>query len=307
MPDRMCKGMICCILASTALLAQAPPAKPASPGDVVATIDGEKITRGKIQQLREILPQQFRQAASRMDNKQFLRSYAELLALSKLAEKEKVTEQAPYKDQLGFLRMNFLAQTYVDSLSKRIQPSQEDLLKYYNEHKSDYGEATVRGIYVAFSPDAGKADSSGGNAKKSVTEEEAQAKAQALLAELKNGSDFAELAKANSDDAATPEKATIKRASSGLPPDVTKAIFGLTPGEVSPAIRQPAGFYIFKLETLRTLPFEEVSVNIATVVQGMKMKEELDRIRNNIKISYDNESFFSSAPAPAPPPPPLRP
>ncbi len=303
---------LCLVVASAVLLlAQAPPPKRVEQDEVVATMDGEKLTPARIEELRESLPPQFRQAAGRMDNKQFLKSYAELLALSKLAEKEKTAELEPYKSQLAFLRMNFLAQTYVDHLSRQIHPSQEDLLKYYNEHKSEYEEASVRGIYVAFSPSTAKPEASSANAKKSVTEEQARAKAEGLRAQLKKGADFAKLAKENSDDASTADKGgdlgPLKRSSTSLPADVKNAIFGLKPGDISGPVRQPAGFYIFQLEKIRTLPFEEVSVNIAPMIQGIKMKEELDRIRNSIKITYDNESFFSHTERPAPPPNPLRP
>ncbi len=291
------------------LLAQTPPPKPVGGNEVVATVDGEKFTAARIQQLRESLPAQFRQVVSRMDNKQFLTSYAELLALSKLAEKEKLAEQEPYKGQFAFLRMNFLAQTYVEKLSKQIQPSQQDLLKYYDEHKGEYEEASVRAIYIAFSPSADKQDSS--NTKKPLKEEQAKAKAEALLAELKKGADFAKLAKENSDDTGSAEKGgdlgPIKHASSGIPADVKNAIFALKAGEVSQPLRQPAGFYLFKLENTRTLPFEEVAASITPMVQGMKMKEELDRIRSTVKVTYDNESFFQATPPPPAPATPIRP
>ena len=302
------------VVASVAFAAAQPPpatppaARPAGPGpnDVVATIDGEKITPARLLQLRNSLPSQFRQAASRMDNKTFLKSYAELLVLAKLAEKENIADHEPYKGQLAFMQMNFLAQTYVDHVSKQIKPSQEDLMKYYDEHKAEYEEAGVRAIYVSFSPSAGKQESSDPKAKKVLTEEQAKAKAEGLSAELKNGADFAKLAKENSDDSATAGKGgdlgAIKKVGTGIPADIKTAIFALKPGEVSSPIRQPAGFYIFKVESIRTVPFQEVAGNISPTVQGLKMKEELDRIMKSVKITYENESFFKVEPGDPPAP-----
>ncbi len=77
-------------MAQTPATLPAPGAKPIGPNDVVATVEGEKMTPARIQQLRDSLPAQFQQTASRMDNKAFLKSYGELMALFKLAEKEKL-------------------------------------------------------------------------------------------------------------------------------------------------------------------------------------------------------------------------
>jgi peptidyl-prolyl cis-trans isomerase C len=295
---------------SVLLMAQAPPAKPIAPDEVVATVEGEKITAGRLQQLRDSLPQQFQQAAKAMDNKTFLKNYAQLLVLARMAEKEKIADEEPYKGQLAFLRMNYLAQSYLDRTNKRIKPSQEDYLKYYDEHKADYEEGKVRDLYVAFSPNAGKQDSADPKAKKLLTEEQAKAKAEGLIAELENGADFAKLAMENSDDSATAGKGgdlgAIKRSSTGVPAELKQVIFGLKPGEIGGPVRQPAGFYIFKLESLRTIPFDEAAANVAPAVQGQKVREEMDRIMKSIKITYDNESFFSSTPATPSPKPPSK-
>ena len=302
--------------------AQTPPANPPAnaagkvrPDEVVATIEGEKFTAGRVQQLRGRVPPPFAQAVSRMNNKMFVKSYAELLALARRAEQEKLDEQDPYKDQLAFLRMNFLAQSYLNSMTRKISVSQAELEQYYNQHKSEYEEAGVKAIYIAFSPTAGKQPAADPQAKKPLTEDQAKAKAESLVAELKKGADFEKLARESSDDATSAKKGgsigAVKRNAGDIPSELRDAIFGLKAGEITAPVRQSAGFYIFKLDSIRTVPYTEVAANIGAIVQGQKVRAELDQILASAKVTYDSESFFSepapTPPPPAPPGPPARP
>ena len=304
-------------MAAALLGAQAPSPSPASaaakdvePEDVVATIGGVKVTAGMLQKLRSNLPPQFQQAVSRMNKKAFLKSYAELSTLARLAEKEEIPEREPYKDQLAFLRMNFLAQSYLAALNARIEVSPAELQKYYNDNKSNHEEALVRTIYVAFSPNADKQTNADPKAKKLLTEAEAKAKAENLAAQLRQGADFAKLAQENSDDATSAQKGGdlggIKKNSPGIPAEVKQFIFALQPGEISAPLRQPAGYYVFKLDSVRTTPFEEVRASLTSTVQSLKVKAEIDRILATVEITYDNEAYFTEAPA-APATPPAAP
>lgn len=299
-------GLLALTAATAALQTPAPPAATAGPDEVVVTVEGEKITPARLKQLRNSLIGPFQQAASTMDNKTFLENYGRLLKFSRLAEEEKLTEQVPYKDQLLALRMQFLAQAYLDSLSKRLQGSPEEMQQYYERRKADYEEAVVKAILIGFSPvAAAKKPGADPKAKIPLTEEQAKAKAEALAAELKKGADFAKLAKENSDDTPSAAKGgdlgVIRRNATGIPAALKDAIFGLAPGETSNPIRQPAGYYIFRQESTRATPYEEVAPSIATAVQGEKVRAEIQRISGTVQIQYDNPKFFESGPpAPAP-------
>jgi parvulin-like peptidyl-prolyl isomerase len=272
----------------------AAPANPSAPkrvkaDEVVATIDGEKITAGQIDRLRTGAPMQF-QAAARMNNRDFLKSVAGLLVLAKRAEQEKLDQQEPYKDQLEFLRLNFLANTYIGTLNTKIQVTPDELKKYYEEHQSEFEEAVVKAIYIAFSRSAGA------EGPPRLTEEAARAKAERLVQSLRNGADFAKLARENSDDTQSAEKggeiSPLKRNSAGVPAEIRNVVFALKPGEISSPVPQPAGFYIFKLERIQTASFDEVAANIATTVQGTKVQGELQRLLTNIRITHENEAYF---------------
>ena len=286
--------------------AQTPPAatpaapKKVSPDDVVATVEGVKVTAGMIDGLRAGAPPQF-QAATKLSNTEFLKGVAGLLVLSRLAEKEKVQELYPYKDQLEFLRLNFLANAYVANLNATVKVTPADIGKYYEEHKGDYEAAVARAIYISFS-NTGGTDPQG---RKRLTEVEAKAKAATLVAALRKEGDFAQAAKDQSDDAATAAKGgdigPLKRSSTGVPTEIREAVFNLKPGEISDPISQPNGYYIFKLEKLQTTPLEEAAPTLDEAVRGAKINAELQKLLANIKITHDNEAFFADPPAPGPP------
>jgi peptidyl-prolyl cis-trans isomerase C len=264
---------------------------------VVATINGEKITAGVIQSLRYGAAQQFQKAVDQ-NNKDFLKSVAGLWALSRLAEGENIIELEPYRHQWLFLRMNFLANAYLAHLNTKVKISQEEIQQYYEKNKAEYEEAMVRAIYIAFSRSGG-VDSQG---RKRLTEAEAKAKAAGLVARLRKGADFAQLAKEHSEDSSSAEKGGdiggIKRTSTGVPQEIRTAVFALQPGEVSEPVPQPAGYYILKVDQLKITPYEEAASSIATQLQTQKVQQEMQRILSSIQIEHVNEAFFADLPKP---------
>ncbi len=304
LPASFCRAAVLAASSSLVLSAQAPPAKPPVKSDeVVATVNGEKITAGMIQSLRNGAAQQF-QRATQQTNKEFLKSVAGLLALSRAADREKVNEQEPYRDQWLFLRMNFLANAYVSYLNTQVKITQQEIQEQFEKNKAEYEEATVRAIYIAFSKTGGT-DAQG---RPRLTEAEAKAKAEKLAAALKKGADFATLAKENSDDAASAEKGGdiggMKRNATGVPSEIRIVVFALKPGQVSEPVPQPAGYYIFKLDQIKVTPFEEAASNIATQLQTQKVQAEVQRILSSMEIKHLNEAFFADPPAPPAPPKP---
>ena len=318
---RVVSAVLALALAATGvslLRSQEPPSpaqtapKPPGPDDVVATVNGQKLTPRMIQQLRSTFPAQFQQAIARMDSRAFLKTYAELTYLAGLGEKDKLVEKSPYKEQLALMRQNFVAQAFLDNLKTRFGVNDEDIRKYYDQNPEQFQEAHVKAIYVAFSPNAGKPPADP-KAKKLLTDQQAKTKAESLVAQLKKGADFATLAKANSDDAPSAAKGgdlgVIKRNSGAIPAELKDVIFNLEPGQASDPIRQPAGFYVFRLEKMTLIPMNDVAATIASQVQGIKIQQEVQRVLGEVQITYDNPAYFNQPvePGPALPPPPRQP
>jgi tetratricopeptide (TPR) repeat protein len=77
---------------------------------------------------------------------------------------------------------------------------------------------------------------------------DAQDQAAKILAQLKNGADFATLAKEKSTDATSADGGMLGQVDPAtLRPELREAVQGLRPGELSPIIKLPSGYAIVKL------------------------------------------------------------
>ena len=268
-----------------------------SPDEVVAVIDGEEYTAKAMDQIRKSLPPQFRQQTQAMDNRAFVQVYAELQAFSKNAQAEGVTEKEPYRTQLEFARLNFLEQIYLAELQKRIRLMEEDFAQYYEEHRAEYEERHVYGIYIDYSDDPGSASDSDGN--KPLSENEAREKTEKLRAELNGGADFSELARQHSDDASAEKGGDLGffKYNAQIPRMLRDAIFVLPVEEVSEPMQEGGRFYLFKVTEVRTQPLKDVRNQIATPLQAAQLKQMVDDVRSTVKVEYKNAEYMILSPA----------
>ncbi|HPO13624.1 MAG TPA: peptidylprolyl isomerase [Candidatus Hydrogenedentes bacterium] len=124
-------------------------------------------------------------------------------------------------------------------LEKEAVISESDMQKYYQEHKDEFSRperVRLRRIFL-----------SGGK----TPEEQARVKArmEALREEVLQGSDFAVLARQYSQGPDAPEGGMVGWVSHGdLVPELEKAAFELTSGEVSSVIATEYGYQILKSE-----------------------------------------------------------
>jgi peptidyl-prolyl cis-trans isomerase C len=281
--------------------AQTPPAaepKP-SPETVVATIDGKKVTYGELEKFMQGLPAQTRQAAMR-NRKQFVQQFALMQRLSELAEKSKLDERSPYKEAIAFNRMNILMQAQINETYNNFPVLPEEEQKFYDENKSRYDQVTLKVIYIPFSSHAAGAAAEG---QKHLTEEEAKAKAEELVKEIKGGADFVKLVKENSEDATSKAKdgdfGTLSR-SDNLPESIRSVVFSLKAGEVSEPAKQPNGFYIFRAEAVSAKPYSEVRQQIFTELKNAKLKQWMDSTTKTLNITFEDDKPASGATLPVP-------
>jgi len=281
--------------------AQTPPATPPKlpPETVIATVDGKKLTVGEAENYLKGMPSQMQQGALR-NRKQFIQQYALMQRLSEMAEKAKLDEKSPYKESLAFNRMNILTQAQINEIYDSLPVHLEDEQKYYDENKSRFEQVKLKVIYIPFSSNPASPAADG---KKRFSENEAKAKAEQLVKEIKSGADFVKLVKENSEDAASKAKdgdfgsfaSTDK-----LPESIRSVVFGLKTGEVSEPVRQANGFYIFRAESVSQKPLSEVNSQIITELKNAHLKEFLDATTKSLNITIENEQYFSAPAAPGP-------
>lgn len=133
----------------------------------------------------------------------------------------------------------------VADLAKDIHPSEAQLKKYYTDHLGDFGTQETRRashILIAVDKDADK---------KAVAA--ARAKAEDILKKLHDGASFADLAKKYSDDpGSAAQGGDLGYFGRGvMDPAFEKAVFSLSPGQVSGIVRSAFGFHIIKLQDIK--------------------------------------------------------
>jgi parvulin-like peptidyl-prolyl isomerase len=279
-----------------------------APQTVVATVaDGKKLTVGELRSFVRSLPPQMQQAALR-DRKALVQQYALMQKLSEMAETAKLDERSPTKEMLRFNRMYIMMTAQLNHTMDTIKVDEAEIEKYYRSHADKYAQAKVKVIYVSFAsnPQA-ESDPKG---KKYLSEPEAKAKVEKILAEIRGGADFVKMVKQHSDDATSAEKegdfGTVRRADN-VPEAIRNAIFALKAGDVSEPVRQPNGFYLFRAEEIGQRPVSEVKGEIINELKQAQFKNWMEEANRSVSVKIENEAFFSDQAPATPAPPPAKP
>ena len=270
-----------------------------APDDVVVAIGDVEYTAGEIDRLRKSLPANYQKSAAFMDNGALVRLYAGLLAFAKKAEEEGLPDQEPFRTQLEFIRLDFFAQVYLRDLSKSITIIEEEFQAYYDAHRTKFEERSVSAIYIDYSLDPEKAPAV--NGKPPLSENGARLKAKDLVAQLKAGADFAELAKQHSTDSTSAKKGGDLgsfKYDAKIPDPLKDVIFSLEPGAFSEARQHGGRFYIFHVTAVDAEPMQQVKNDMAGKIQATKIREKVNEIRGALNIDVRNEAYMKRKPSP---------
>ena len=163
-------------------------------------------------------------------------------------------------------------------VGSRIVPDKAEIQKYYDEHVQQFvrpEQVYVREIFVNTE---GKTD-----AEKTAL----QAKAEGLLARVKSGEDFGELAKRFSDGSTAKTGGDLGMFERGvLAPALDQAAFQLNRNEVTPVIPLPTGFEILQVVqhyVAGQQPLEKVEVEIQNALYADKMRPALRVYLDNLR------------------------
>jgi len=249
--------------------------------NTVATVGGTKITVEDLNARLAAFPPQYQQALQQKENRlkvldQMIDEEVALEAARRQGfEKNKELEKQIKNTQRQML-LNFFVQEKID---KAINVTDDDLRNYYNANSAQFKEAELRQL--------------------SHILVKTQAEAQAILAELKSGKDFATLAKAKSQDATAQNGGQLGWVQRGqLVPAFEQAGFAIgNRGGLSGVVQTQFGFHVIKLDDVRMRPrydFEQVKEQIRQMVTSEKKKtmtaELLATLKKDIKVSRKDEN-----------------
>ena len=257
----------------------------------VVSIDGKSYTADELDHIRRNLPDVFRQQTEHMNNKTFVDTLGYLLTVNRLAEEQGMVDKEPFKTQLWFNTINFLANAYLSQINSTLEINEDDVRQYYAEHKGDYEEKRVSAIYLDYDPLPDLVKD-----REPVTEQDSWAKAEKLLVEMRNGAEFAELAKEHSADAGSAAKGGdlgfFSPDDQSLSPEVKKAIFALGEGQISSPVKDGGRYYLFRVTEVKPRPLDDVRALVLQKVQTAKLQARLEEIRESVKVEYTDPGLL---------------
>jgi peptidyl-prolyl cis-trans isomerase SurA len=267
---------------------------------VVAKVNSEIITLSSIEARADVLKQKYME---NYDGNQILLEALEMMIDEKLQiqqgkkmgfEVDDITVDAAIKDiekknslengQLAIMlesegksieayRNNVRDQILVSKITRfelgsRVSVSKRNIEKYYHDNQKEYWElskARVKHILILF--EKGASEKIRKKKNKRIKE---------ILAELKEGKDFAEAAKEYSEDISASIGGDVGFIVKGqMVPEFEKAVYRLKEGEISDVVETEYGYHIIKAEEIqkgRTQPFKEVENKIKNILLSRKQK-----------------------------------
>jgi len=298
-------GMICFGL--TAMNPQRPPAiaassspKPASrtttatapavtgeAGRVVIHVNDDPITVGELQTAFSALPEQTQQQLASQQGK---RAFAEQIVRMKLLEQEGrrmgIDRDPAVAERVREASSQIVANAALQKLLAA--PPDAKMRAAYEKDKKQFEVVELRHILLAYQ--GGSAPPRSGNA---LPLPEAMKKAGSIVAQLRGGADFAQLAAAESDDVnSAPRGGQLGPVKRGmLPPEIEFVIFGLKDGQISDPVRSQFGIHIFQVTARKTQSFEEARQGLAADSQRQRVTEVVEGLRTRARVDFDPKFF----------------
>jgi peptidyl-prolyl cis-trans isomerase C len=242
---------------------------------VIAKIDGVEVTQSDLKLAIDNLDPQLAQLPDDQKKLAALSTVIDAKVIAEKARAEKIEDSKEFKDRLEFIVDRELHNAYfkkhvVDTITDA------DIKKRYDAEVAKLPpveEVRARHILVK-------------------TEDEAKA----VIKELGEGKDFAELAKAKSTDPNKSDGGDLGYFKKGMMvPEFETAAFAMNKGDVSKEpVKTQFGFHVIKVEDKRTAPppeFDTVKDQVKQIVLRDKYMEILKSTKSAAKIEIDDPAL----------------
>ncbi len=294
------------LVAGATLLAQVKPAVPADappaaaqppvdPAKVVLVVGDSKMTAGEFNDFISGLPPEVQNMAKGPQKRRVAEDLLKLKLLAAEAKKQGLDQSPKFKAQMDMMRDNALAGLLFTNIQTTLVKD-EDLQKYYDAHKGEYEQVTVRHILVR-TPAAANED------EQKKAEAVAKAKAEDIKKQLTAKPDsFAAIAKAESADPGSKDKGGELPAfpRGQMAPEFEDAAFRLKPNEISDPVKTSYGYHIIQLLKRETPPLDDVKEAISEQIRPQKLEAFIEGLKKNTQTQID-ETFFGPPAKPAAP------
>ena len=235
---------------------------------VLATVDGHVITSKDVEFARETLGDALGQVAPNQQQDFIVKILLESYLLADAARKEGIADTEAHKRQIAWLEVQALREAFVRKRSAELV-SDAEIKARYDEAKSQIaGKKEVKASHILL---------------------KTKAEAEAVVAELDKGADFADLAKSKSTGPSGPRGGDLGFFGSGrMVPAFEAAVFALEKGAYT---KQPVqtqfGYHVIMKVDERAQAFPElkdVAERIRVSLQADKLQGIIKELRAKAKV-----------------------
>jgi peptidyl-prolyl cis-trans isomerase C len=268
-------------------------AKAAGSDNVIMRVNGDPVTEREFNLFMQNAPAEGRQYyASPAGRRALADELVKLKVLEQEGDRLGIDDDPETKTQIEMAKAQITAARALEKIAS--QKSDDRIRVEYEKEKG----SSVSLRHILFAYQGGAAPARGGQQAPPL--EVATQKANAVAAKLRGGADFAQTARAESDD----EQSGANGGMIGpakpdqLPPDIAAVVSKLKPGQMSDPVKTQFGVHIFKVEQPS---LEDLRPMLTQRVRQLVAEEEVKRLQGAAKVDLDPKFFPPLPAAPAMP------
>ena len=268
------------------------PGKSAEADTVVMRVNGEPVTEREFAMFGASLPQQAQMYMQSTEGRKLVaQQYARMKVLEQEGKRLGADDDAEVAAKMRFGRTNVAVEYAIKKLGEKTKD--QTLKAEYEKNKRDFETVDLSHIVIGY-----QGSQIPSKSKTPPTREQAIKYAQQILARLRGGAPFDQIATALSEDQQSAQNGgRIGPVPIGqLPPDIQAVVAKMKPGEISEPVATQFGVHIFKLNDRRSPSFEEVKSVLQQRTAQTTVQHEVERLEKTAKVDYDPK-FFPTPPA----------
>lgn len=255
-------------LAIVALVVTLTPSAFAQDDPVVAKVNGTEIRQSDLDAAEEMVGQNVPAMTPEAKRDYLVSFVTDMTILAKAAEDRKIAETPEFKRKLALSRTRLLMETLLETEGKAAV-TDEAMKKVYAEATKQIGEEQEV------------------HARHILVGDENEAKA--VLADLKKGKSFEEVAKEKSKDPGSKDKGGDLGyfTKDQMVPEFAEVAFKLEKGQLSDPVKTQFGWHILKVEDKRNRPvpeFDKVKDQVEQFVVRKAQADLVSKLRSEAKV-----------------------
>ena len=233
----------------------------------VATVNGKPIPAARVDQIVKQVVAQGKQADSPQLREAIKKDLINREVLLQEADKQGVATRPDVKLALDNARQSIIINAMLQDYVKKNPVKDADIKAEYDKYKSQVGDKEYHARHILVG-----------------TEEEAKA----IIAKLKAGGKFEELAKQSKDGSAANGGDLDWASAASYVPEFSNAMVKLNKGQITETpVKTQFGYHVIKLEDTRPAKvpaFEEVKQQVAESIQQKRLAAYRDELAKKAKI-----------------------